>query len=225
MMAALEIAVTSLEEAQAAAQGGADSIELSVDLSVGGLTPPIRLIAAVRAATAIPLHVIVRPTAETFHYDAPTWEIIQSEAEIIALMGVQSIVFGAADTNNRIDTTLMREMAAITSPVPITLHRALDTSREPDAALQSLIGVVQRVLTSGDALTAWDGRHTTRRWIQTYGAHFEFVLAGSIKVEQMTELVAYTGARALHVGSAARVDGVVSAERVRELKQLLESAN
>ena len=52
-MPRLEIAVTSLDDALQAQQGGADSIEISEDLSVGGLTPTFDLVRQIREAMTI----------------------------------------------------------------------------------------------------------------------------------------------------------------------------
>ena len=96
-MTTLEIAVTTVEDAVNAAAGGAQSVELSFNLAVGGLTPASEMIVAVREAVNIPVFVILRPQAETFRY---------TEAEVVAMMlrleemkqvGADSVVFGAVD--------------------------------------------------------------------------------------------------------------------------------
>ena len=66
----IESCCTTLEEARAAQWRGADRIELCVDLSVGGLTPPRDLLRDVIQALTIPVNVLIRPaTSLDFVYE------------------------------------------------------------------------------------------------------------------------------------------------------------
>ena len=58
----VEICANSYESAIDADKGGAHRIELCVDLSVGGLTPPLELIDRVIGEISIPVHVLIRPS-------------------------------------------------------------------------------------------------------------------------------------------------------------------
>src|SRR5206468_1555249 len=51
----LEVAVASVEDARAAETGGADRVELSAALALGGLTPSLGALLEVRQATRLPL--------------------------------------------------------------------------------------------------------------------------------------------------------------------------
>ena len=57
----IESCCTTLEQALSAQTRGAGRIELCADLSVGGVTPPRNLIAAVVHALTIPVNVLIRP--------------------------------------------------------------------------------------------------------------------------------------------------------------------
>ena len=57
----LEVIATTVADARAAAQAGADRLELVTAMGEGGLTPGIGLVAAVVEAVAIPVNVMVRP--------------------------------------------------------------------------------------------------------------------------------------------------------------------
>lgn len=221
MTTLLDIAVTSLEDAVCAADSGADSLELLRDLPNGGLTPSVALLESVVSNVTIPINVIVRPHARSFHYSADDVAQILRDARQYARAGADSIVFGAVDELGRIDLALVKRVADAAAPVPVTLHRALDQSVDPDAALEALIGVVPRVLTSGPAPTAWEGRETTRRWVEQYGQHFQFVLSGAITMEQLPELAALTRAPVFHLGGAARTNDRVDADKVMRLRSVL----
>ncbi len=221
-MAHLEIAVESLDDALKAASGGARSLEITVDLANGGLTPPIELVKAVKQALTIEAHAMVRPYAHSFAYtqddDSHIFDAIQQFKNV----GVTGIVFGAVDANNQIDLALMRRVIEAASPLKVTLHRALDTSANPDQTLEALRPILPRVLSSGPAPSAWEGRETLTRWVQTF-PEYEFVLSGGITAEQLSELVSTVRAHVYHIGGAARTQGVVDVEKVRQLAAVINA--
>jgi copper homeostasis protein len=220
-MPQLEIAVTSLEDALCAVKGGADSVEVSRDLKNDGLTPPVSLVQSILARVDIPVHVIVRPHARSFHYsDADIREILR-DARTFAAMGVASIVFGALREDGHLDIDLIKKVAFTVDPVPVTVHRALDVCADSEAALKALVNLVPRILTSGPAKNAWDGREVTRRWVEEYGQYFQFVLSGGIRLEQLAELAATTHAPVYHIGGAARTEDTVELEKVKRLQEAL----
>ncbi len=222
-MTTLEIAVTSVEDAVNAAVGGAESVELSYDLAVGGLTPEHEVTKAVRDAIKIPLYVILRIHAESFRYTEQQVDRMLSDIQMMQQVGVDGVVFGAADEINGIDVALMKRIAEAAKPLPVTLHRALDESCEPEKALETLTGIVPRVLTSGPAKTAWDGREGLKRWIERFGKQYTFVSSGSLTAEQLPEYIRYVKPDTVHLGSAARTNGVVDVEKVRQLKAIVEA--
>lgn len=220
-MPKLEIAVTSLEDALRSVEGGADSLEVLVDLPNGGLTPPTELVRAVLASVDIPANVIVRPHARDFRYSDAEIEQILRDAGTFAQLGAASIVFGAVTVNNQLDIALIGRVAERIAPTPVTVHRALDGSADPESALQSLIDIVPRILTSGPAPNAWEGRNATRQWVEQYGQHYEFVLSGGIRLDQLAELHAITRAPTYHLGGAARTGDMVDVAKVRRLREAL----
>jgi copper homeostasis protein len=93
-MPQLEIAALSLEDGIAAQDGGADSIEISRDLSVGGLTPDFDLVRRTRDALRIDIHVMVRPHARDFCYTEREFDTILEDARALAQTGITGVVFG-----------------------------------------------------------------------------------------------------------------------------------
>ncbi len=139
-MTFLEIAAISLDDALRAAEGGADSLEVLRDLPAGGLTPSLNLVESILRSVTIPVNVIVRPTAETFHYNPVQVAQIEQDARSMAALGVHSIVCAGVNAENRLDLDLIRRLAELIAPVPLTVHRALDTSVQPDESLAALVG-------------------------------------------------------------------------------------
>lgn len=216
-MVKLEIAVTTLEDAVRAEKGGANSIELSVDLERDGLTPPIELVKAVQEVVKIDLHVMVRPHDRSFVYRGEEIVVILEQVKQFAEIGVTGIVFGAQYEDGTLDVGLIGRVAEVAEDCQLTLHRAIDSCSNPEAGLEALIGVLDRVLTSGPAWTAWEGRFGLREWVKKFGEHFRFVATGSIKVETIREIAEFTEVQECHSSSAARTDGEVDVEKVRTL--------
>jgi copper homeostasis protein len=217
----LEIAITTLEDALQAQSGGADSIEISYDLSVGGLTPAPDLVRRIRDSVTLRVYAIVRPHARDFVYTPAEIDTILADTSALTQTGIDGIVFGAHQPDRRLDIDLIKQVVDAASPLPVTLHRALDECLEPETGLEALRSIVPRVLTSGPAATAWKGRESLKRWVETYGNDFHFVAAGSLKIEFLEEYSAFVRATAYHFGSAARTNGIVDGEKVRQIRTLL----
>ena len=220
-MPQLEIAVLTLADALAAQDGGADSIEISRDLSIGGLTPDFDLVRRARDGAQIAIHVMIRPHARDFHYTPREIDAILDDARRLAQTGIDGVVFGALTPERRLDIGLIRQVAEAAAPLPVTVHRALDESAEPERALERLIGVVPRVLTAGPALNAWEGRAGLSQWVRAYGNRLRFVVSGGLKLEHLNEMLATVRAHAYHFGSAARSGDAVDVAKVRILRGLL----
>lgn len=220
-MTTLEIAVTTLEDAIAAQEGGADSIELSVELERDGLTPPMDLVQAVQDTLTIEVHVIVRPHDRDFVYSEEEMVSILADTQKMVQAGVDGIVFGAQTSEGKLDIPAIRAVVNATKPLVFTLHRAIDSSNQPESALEQLQHVIDRVLTSGPAANAWDGRQGLCEWQQRFGDYVKFIAAGGVKANMLPDLVTISGVSGIHVGSGAKENGVVTAAKVREIKQLI----
>ena len=157
----IETCCTTLEEAVAAEARGASRIELCADLSVGGLTPPRELISEVVSRLSIPVNVLIRPSAGDFVYDEADLQQMISDMEYCKSVGVAGIVVGVLTPEGNIDIAAMRRLVAAARPLPVTFHRAFDVCTEdPFTALDKIIALgCARLLSSGQAPTAWDGRN------------------------------------------------------------------
>lgn len=221
MTSSLQVIATCEEDAHNAYAGGASNLEVTVDLAVGGLTPPLALVERLRETLPIPLHVMLRPHARDFVYTPDEIDLMLRQTQQFKILGAQGIVFGALTAEGVVDVALVRRVAQVAQPMCVTLHRALDGCVNPDAALDALDGYVQRVLTSGGAATAWDGRETIRRWIAQYGRLYTFVVGAGVHLNNIAALVRDIGAPEYHVGSGARTGQTVDQDKVRQFVQYL----
>lgn len=222
-MTRLEIITQSLDDAIAAAQGGADSAEVCVNLAADGLTPPLVLVSAIRAVVQIDLHVMLRPHNRGFVYSEADVTLMLAQPEAFKALGIQMIVFGAHTPEGALDLALIRRIAEAAAPVPLSLHRAFERSSSPDEALPELVGVVARILTSGPAPSAPEGIDGLRRWVEQYGDQFRFAAAGGVTLHNIRQIADQTGVDECHVGTAAQTDGAVDAAKVRALRAALDA--
>ena len=220
-MPMLEIIAETLEDAQNAVQGGADSLELITRLEMGGLTPDLEFVKAVHNHVDCHLYVMLRPHANSFIYNAIDREHIFAMLEAIKPIGVTGVVFGALTHDGNLDLELIQQVAQRKGTLQLTIHRALDHTNNPDVSLRSLVGIANRILCSGGASDIVQGQHTMARWVRDYGKHFSFGCAGGVTLENIAQLAAVTSAHEMHCGSAARLNGIVNVEKVRALKHKL----
>ena len=98
----LEIAVDHPQAALAAANGGAERLELCASLADGGLTPSPGLIDWALAAVSIPIHGIVRPRPGNFHYSAAELDVMLRDIEAMRKAGAHGVVAGVLTAERQV---------------------------------------------------------------------------------------------------------------------------
>jgi copper homeostasis protein len=222
-MTRVDIAVTTLEDALNAQIGGADSIEISMDLAADGLTPPLELVKQIRDAVQLQVHVIVRPHNRDFNYTEAETDLMLRDAERLMVSGADGIAIGAHLPDGRFNVALVHEFARVVPYSILTIHRALDTCTNPIETLQQVRGIARRILVSGGAPNVDAGKDTLQAWVDQFGAHYRFVAAGSVRLETAYDLVVFTGVQEVHTASAVRTQGVVDVAKVRQLVERLRA--
>lgn len=207
-MPLLELAVQDAAGARVAADAGAARVELCAALAgTGGLTPSLGTIEAA-VTVGVPVHVLVRPRAGGFVYDAD--EVALTERDIRAALGAgaSGVVVGALSADGRLDTEALARYVDAASGAPVTFHRALDVMLAagvgPADALASLSGVT-RVLTSGGAANCRQGV-TTLAELVAAGSSIEIMAGGGVRVADIPALIA-VGVDAVHLSARRAVDG------------------
>lgn len=226
----LEIAVSSAEEAALAVACGADRIELSCALEVGGLTPSIGLMREVRAAVRVPVWALVRPRPGGFAYSRGEVATMRADTEALLSAGADSIVTGVLDHQNRVD---VRATARAAAPANgrAAFHRAFDLVAEPFSELLALSMIpVARVLTSGGPPTAREGASRLAELIRAN--RIEVLPGGGVRAANVCELVRATGATQVHAACRKRVragpagmgdETALDGDAVRALRAALDS--
>ena len=152
----LEIIACTVADAVAAAEGGADRIELISHYEVGGLTPPLELVREVLAAVTIPVRVMLRD-AESFFVtaEAAREQLCQTARELNSLP-IEGIVLGFLrheEPHGRvgIDCGLLERVLAAAPNLRFTFHRASESLPAPGDAIDLLkpYPSIDTLLTSG----------------------------------------------------------------------------
>lgn len=199
----LEICVDSFASAAAAGSGGADRIELCAGMDSGGVTPSSGLIAGVCAKLRIPVHVLVRPRPGGFRYSRDELAIMRRDVLAAKELGADGVVIGVLNARGTVDASAMSGLIRAARPMVVTFHRAFDQVSNPGQALRSLVDLgVDRVLTSGGPRTAFSGRARIGELVESAGGRIAVMAGGGITRSRVARIVADSGVREVHVGSA-----------------------
>ncbi|MDE6844523.1 MAG: copper homeostasis protein CutC [Lachnospiraceae bacterium] len=177
----LECCVDSVESALAAAEGGADRLELCAALIIGGISPSTALFKEVRKSCDLPIRVLLRPRFGDFLYSDYEFEIIKREVEIYREAGTDGIVIGCLTQDGNLNIEQMAELIKTAEKMKITLHRAFDVCADPLLAYRQATELgIDTILTSGQEKDCLTGMPLLNKLCalqnQTGGPH---IMAGS----------------------------------------------
>lgn len=221
----LEVIVQSVADAVAAADGGADRLEVVRDIRQGGLTPLLSVVRAIATRTSLPLRVMVRANGGYALAPGELPGLRQAVADL-AEAGVDGIVIGFA-TDGQPDLDAVRVVMEAAPGVPATFHRAFDALDDPSAAIPQIARLpgVDRILTSGGDGTPRERCRRLAGFATVARPALEIIAGGGVDDRALALFAAERCVREVHVGRAARgngePDGPVSESRVRHLKSLL----
>ena len=160
----VEICCDGADAALAAFRAGAERVELCRELGIGGVTPTHEDIRrTVEAAQGRRVHVLVRPRGGDFVYGESELQQMLGDIAFCAEAGADAVVVGALTREGKTDIAAGERLvrAAQEAGLGVTWHRAIDAAADPLDALGDVISLgVDRVLTSGGAPSAWEGRDT-----------------------------------------------------------------
>jgi copper homeostasis protein len=195
----LEVAIASVEDAQAAESGGADRLELNAALSLGGLTPSLGTLLEVRQATKLPLLVMLRPRPGAFCYNAAEFRVLLRDFDVLLSNGADGIVFGILNEDATIDRFRCHEVVRHAGGHPVIFHRAFDLTPAAAEALDVLIDLgVSRVMTSGQRPTALAGAPCIARLVRLASGRIEVLPASGITPDNVAELLQQTSCDQVH---------------------------
>ena len=200
----LEVIATSVEDARAAAQGGADRLEVVRAMATGGLTPAAETVAQIRARVALPLRVMLRANAG-FATDMRELDSLCRAAEALRVAGAGAFVFGFLAPDGALDRPALAALAGAVAPCPWTLHHAFDHAadvREAWESIQDLPGL-DLVLTGGGPAGFPAGLATLRERAVWQTGRVRWLAGGGLRAGDIPRLRG-AGITQFHAGRAAR---------------------
>lgn len=216
----LEVIVSTVDDARAALEGGADRVEVVASLDQDGLTPSRALVEALVADVAIPLRVMVRPADVFTVTDPGERAAIVEDARQWADLPLDGIVTGYVTPEGAIDEELLAQVAEA-SGHRVTFHRAIERVTTVGAAkVLRRHPQVDRIL-SGGGSGDWTERRTRLEQLQREASPITVIVGGGVDATGADALIASPLLRELHVGRTVRhggrVEGAVDVEAVKAM--------
>ena len=201
-----EVCVTHLASVLAAERAGAHRVELCSALDVGGITPSVGLIRAAVLAVRIPVHVLIRPREGDFCYTAAELDLMLDDIRACRDAGAQGVVIGALHPDGRLHLPQIAALHAAAGDLDVTCHRAFDFTPDPFAAVDQLAGLgIRRVLSSGQAETAYAGRFRLQQFVAHAAGRLVVMPGAGITHLNIRAIAEASGAREFHFTAKKKV--------------------
>lgn len=198
----LEICVDSLASLEAAVAGGADRIELCAALSEGGLTPSYGFMRAAQNYD-IPIHAMIRPRGGDFCYAQTEIDLMCADIATAKKLGLAGVVLGVAKADDTLDLDVLSALRSAANGMECTLHRVIDLTPDPVAALEQAINLrMDRILTSGGALTALEGTELIAQMVKVANGRIEIMPGSGISSTNLEQIWAATNVKDFHASCA-----------------------
>ncbi|MFA8298744.1 MAG: copper homeostasis protein CutC [Hyphomicrobiales bacterium] len=196
----LEVCSNSIQSAINAENGGADRIELCDNLLEGGTTPSYACLDIAKSILSIPINVLIRPRGGDFLYNPIEKEIILRDIEYCRDLNLNGVVIGCLNKEGEIDIDFLDHMLEIAGPMSITFHRAIDMAKDMIESVEILKRRgINRILTSGGAANAIEGKETIRRMVEAASGKISIMAGGGINSDNIASLIEYTNITECHV--------------------------
>lgn len=168
-------------------------------LAVGGLTPNLGFIQQAQQISTIPLALMIRPRAGDFLYSEDEIQIMLNDIATAKQLGIQAVVFGALSANGEIDLATTELLVKASQGMEITFHRAFDLCKDPITALEQLIDLgCHRILTSGQAATAFDGIPVIQQLVKQANGRIQIMAGCGINADNIKQIIEQTQVPEIH---------------------------
>lgn len=194
----LEVCVDNIQGLDAAADAGADRIELCASLDVGGLTPTYGLM-AYAASLDIPVYAMIRPRLGPFVFDADDLKIMREDIRAAKRAGLAGVVLGGVTRDRRLDVEMTRWLVDAADGMGLTLNRSFDLVHDRDEALAQAIDLgFERILTSAGATTVTQALPELARLVRAAGDRISLMAGSGVRQDNVVDVIQQTGVHEVH---------------------------
>ena len=199
----MEVCCGSVEDVLAAAQGGADRVELNSCLFHGGLTPSVGELIVAKQMVDIPVMTMVRPRQGGFCYTEAEFRTAMADAEQLLAHGSDGLVFGFLHEDGTLDVERCRKIIALAGDREKVFHRAIDVAADWKQMLGQLIDLgVTRVLTSGLEPDVFYGIDTIHEMVEFAQGRIQILPGAGVNLKNIDRIIEGTGCTQIHVARA-----------------------
>lgn len=196
----IEVCVDNLESLHNAISGGATRIELCSSLALGGLTPSYGLMKKAAQISTVPVYAMIRPRQGDFLYDGDDIESMLEDIHAAKKAGLQGIVFGMLTSDGHIDVEKSKYIMQASTSLGVTFHRAIDQCSDYLQALEHIEELgCERILTSGLAENAYDGRKVISDMVNQSKGRFSVMAGAGVNASNVCDIVRSTGIYEVHL--------------------------
>ncbi|MEL6923501.1 MAG: copper homeostasis protein CutC [Bacteroidota bacterium] len=200
----VEVCANSWASAQIAASVGADRIELCQNLMVGGLTPSAAVIRNCAEHLSLATMVLIRPRTGDFCYTEEELRLMCEDIRYCKAVNAAGVVVGALEPSGKLDYEACARLRDAAVDQQLTFHRAFDFVSAPEQVLDQLVSLgYDRILSSGQQPTAFEGRALLQSLVQYAGDRITILAGGGIHADNVHALVKATGIREVHLSAKA----------------------
>jgi copper homeostasis protein len=235
----LEICVFNIATAIAAANAGADRLELCENYANGGTTPSYGFLKSVREKISIPIFPMIRPRGGDYFHSADEIAIIKKDILLCKELGFDGVVFGLLNQDGTIDKDNTARLVEAAYPLEVSFHRAFDRCKDPLEALEILIEAgCTRLLTSGQEPKVTDGLNLVKQLVNRANGRIIILPGSGLNSSNVKHIIDSTGVSEVHTSARIRVPSTtlfrnekmledfdidfVDIEEIKQIKQIIQ---
>lgn len=230
-MTILEICVEGFSGAQAAAEGGADRVELCDRLDLGGTTPDLAdLRKTLQLGLPEGVAVMIRPRGGDFVYSPAEVEEMCRQAHRVADLVEESrmnpalvqLVTGALLPSGELDEDTLHRVQQAGRGLAMVCHRAFDETPDLVSSLNKLeeLGYARVLTAGGPGAQAQTG---VQKNLMEQAVGVRILVCGGVRPHNLVQVVTESGAPQVHM-RAPYSDGKTGTDRavVAQAKTILQ---
>ena len=202
----IEVCASSVQSALNAQKAGAQRVELCGGYEIGGITPSPSTIQKTRELLEIDVFVLIRPRGGDFCYSKLEMEIIKEDILFCKKNNIDGVVIGMLEKDGTINFNQLKELVELAYPMQVTFHRAFDRATDPFLALEKIIEAgVQRILTSGQKATAFEGRFLLRELVKKANNRITILAGAGINRDNILNIAKVSKTNEFHLSGKSLI--------------------